>query len=221
MHISTHALTWSATRLKSLNQSECSISTHALTWSATYVQRLFVVPANISTHALTWSATVQVYLTVGIFDISTHALTWSATSPPNGRILLTCISTHALTWSATALFRGEHYFFGVFQLTRSRGARPHSFQHFALFRGISTHALTWSATCRCYHRLRGCPISTHALTWSATRFSAASPSLVKVFQLTRSRGARRGKPSELTAGQLNFNSRAHVERDRVQRTTQM
>ncbi len=176
--------------MKSLNQSECSISTHALTWSATYVQRLFVVPANISTHALTWSATVQVYLTVGIFDISTHALTWSATSPPNGRILLTCISTHALTWSATALFRGEHYFFGVFQLTRSRGARPHSFQHFALFRGISTHALTWSATCRCYHRLRGCPISTHALTWSATRFSAASPSLVKVFQLTRSRGAR-------------------------------
>ena len=56
------------------------ISTHALTWSAT---RLSVAPLDkwgISTHALTWSATTSSVPDVSRTEISTHALTWSATS---------------------------------------------------------------------------------------------------------------------------------------------
>ena len=55
---------------------------------------------------------------------------------------------------------------------------------------ISTHALTWSATTvKAVHSCYAF-ISTHALTWSATSTS-------------------NGK----TLDELNFNSRAHVERD--------
>ena len=56
------------------------ISTHALTWSATKVLPFWDVTKRISTHALTWSATDSVHLPyISLFFISTHALTWSAT----------------------------------------------------------------------------------------------------------------------------------------------
>ena len=79
----------------------------------------------ISTHALTWSATLAVVVFYVLFcEISTHALTWSATREICS---ITCaprqISTHALTWSATILVELSALPI-LFQLTRSRGARP-------------------------------------------------------------------------------------------------
>ena len=102
------------------------------------------------------------------------------------------ISTHALTWSATAVL-------GLNVNTVSE---------------ISTHALTWSATAATLENLGLAKISTHALTWSATSFRVHWKHCDGRFQLTRSRGAR------LTSslGKImypDFNSRAHVERDRT------
>ena len=57
--ISTHALTWSATKNWRKSQWKKSISTHALTWSATKPGRRIIPPGKISTHALTWSATTS------------------------------------------------------------------------------------------------------------------------------------------------------------------
>ncbi len=54
-------------------------------------------------------------------------------------------------------------------------------------------------------------ISTHALTWSATVFVAEKSAAI-AFQLTRSRGARRER-KDLDVVEIDFNSRAHVERD--------
>ena len=54
-------------------------------------------------------------------------------------------------------------------------------------------------------------ISTHALTWSATKRSHPKRPRPK-FQLTRSRGARPFSIDKL-GDAMNFNSRAHVERD--------
>ena len=79
----------------------------------------------------------------------------------------------------------------VFQLTRSRGARPHTWR--ASFH-ISPFQLTRSRGARRPPIRRGrlaCVISTHALTWSATQRETG--------HLIRDR---------------DFNSRAHVERDR-------
>ena len=56
--ISTHALTWSATRKALWIVKRIQISTHALTWSATFAQRPAPLALPISTHALTWSATI-------------------------------------------------------------------------------------------------------------------------------------------------------------------
>ena len=79
------------------------ISTHALTWSATS-EILMRIPTNtISTHALTWSATLGKPATPNATEISTHALTWSATTTKTGNKTVLLISTHALTWSATTL----------------------------------------------------------------------------------------------------------------------
>ena len=56
-----------------------AISTHALTWSATRQYKSFTAATKISTHALTWSATVGSTVLKQPLEISTHALTWSAT----------------------------------------------------------------------------------------------------------------------------------------------
>ena len=57
----------------------------------------------------------------GLSTISTHTLTWSVTEYQLTCHTRICISTHTLTWSVTA---GGHFswWFGKFQLTRSRGA---------------------------------------------------------------------------------------------------
>ena len=56
-------------------------------------------------------------------------------------------------------------------------------------------------------------ISTHALTWSATLVVLVTLIVYQQFQLTRSRGARREGLLDEIIDQLDFNSRAHVERD--------
>ena len=121
------------------------------------------------------------------------------------------ISTHALTWSATrrVCCNVEQT---KFQLTHSRGVRPglidvcpgcknfNSRTHVECDeiclanrarKAISTHALTWSATSINHLLPRPKRISTHALTWSAT-------------------------PDQFAESyKWNFNSRTHVECDRI------
>ena len=98
------------------------------------------------------------------------------------------ISTHTLTWSVTSGKRSG-VFSWKFQLTRSRGAWPHTFKiikavehfnshahverdcnHHHIFLGdsISTHTLTWSVTENRPTKSRNGVISTHTLTWSVT-----------------------------------------------------
>ena len=55
--ISTHALTWRATKVAISPQQVLEISTHALTWRATIAQLKDQIEQSISTHALTWRAT--------------------------------------------------------------------------------------------------------------------------------------------------------------------
>ena len=123
------------------------------------------------------------------------------------------ISTHALTWSATiqkTLAVG---------LASDFNSRTHvecdrlilNVNHVAK---ISTHALTWSATVPMGTDVFSVQISTHALTWSAT---ALQMQLTRygTFQLTHSRGVRLDLLSYIPAAGKNFNSRTHVECDRL------
>ena len=164
--------------------------------SRAHVERDDVIPyfinlAHISTHALTWSATPPTRMVRYCCDISTHALTWSATSVRDTSGTLEVISTHALTWSATYIMTDNTIRAGLFQLTRSRGARPYrDLLKAAGVAEISTHALTWSATFSIRCQAPFIEISTHALTWSATIFNPLSSPIHR-----------------------DFNSRAHVERD--------
>ena len=101
--ISTHALTWSATKTIWQNlQPIWKISTHALTWSATCYR------AHCSTGTNHFNSRTHVECDVRHSEpcaassrISTHALTWSATTRRPTQLFGVMISTHALTWSAT------------------------------------------------------------------------------------------------------------------------
>ena len=120
-----------------------------------------------------------------------------------------------------------------FQLTRSRGAWPEGLfsdwwtgyfnSHAHVERDfirvmdkykakISTHTLTWSVTfCKAPYFVSQ-KISTHTLTWSVTLLQHLYKKRQR-FQLTRSRGAWR-KWTSLFRKCRNFNSHAHVERDK-------
>ena len=166
--------------------------------------------------------------------ISTHALTWSATPLATSDELANMISTHALTWSATTIVEAVYKPLR-FQLTRSRGARRNSRtlggapRYFnsrahverdetrarsAVLLAISTHALTWSATDVLRMPSSALVISTHALTWSATIFLMANCKKCKNFNSRAhvERDRRYGYPLNVAE---HFNSRAHVERDRL------
>ena len=145
---------------------------------------------RISTHALTWSATVGVEHGVTLRQhfnsrahverdapndiddrehhaISTHALTWSATGRSHPRIYHQThfnSRAHVERDDTVVLYLAA---IALFQLTRSRGARPWVSGDSKVSGEISTHALTWSATFN------------KPLTLDVARF-----------QLTRSRGAR-------------------------------
>ena len=62
-------------------------------------------------------------------------------------------------------------------------------------------------------------ISTHALTWSATGIMKSNSPRLIIFQLTRSRGARQTLDFTGFPRLFDFNSRAHVERDRTRDKT--
>ena len=165
--ISTHALTWSATRFGSrsrmvswyfnsrthveCDQKVCLPScperhfnsrTHVECDIMQYLYNLDTSDFNSRTHVECddWLQDGEVP-----FEISTHALTWSATIFIVSKSSNECISTHALTWSATT------------------GWYVCPWCEF-----ISTHALTWSATFPITRFWMDLQISTHALTWSAT-----------------------------------------------------
>ena len=99
--ISTHALTWRATRWIRWGSNRLTISTHALTWRAT---RVGVVTTAVyeflptPSHGGRLESTPPYYHS---FSISTHALTWRATMVAKVHIFCDFISTHALTWRAT------------------------------------------------------------------------------------------------------------------------
>ena len=124
MHISTHALTWSATKLF------CPVyflQTHFN--SRAHVER-DCTRAHSQLHRVYFNSRAHVERdrmptqdNRSSTSISTHALTWSATVRAAGYAAEVCISTHALTWSATKS-GCLRCVLVTFQLTRSRGARP-------------------------------------------------------------------------------------------------
>ena len=169
-------------------------------------------------------------------SISTHALTWSATGEESIAYFAAAKNFNSRAHVERDLFGLEflHKFF-VFQLTRSRGARPVSLPSNPLttyisthaltwsatyvvvvvicFFLISTHALTWSATFVFYAVLDVVDISTHALTWSATTggVSGACTFAISTHALTWSATGLLFR--QATPHFRHFNSRAHVERD--------
>ena len=83
-------------------RNDDAISIHALTRSATTLKTDIGVPVEISIHALTRSATGSKLFWFDKDNISIHALTRSATYLHGKRSFMTVISIHALTRSATA-----------------------------------------------------------------------------------------------------------------------
>ena len=166
----------------------------------------------ISTHTLTWSVTKTRWLNVSnSFHFNSHAhverdlLCFTVS-------LVYVISTHTLTWSVTQknICRTP---IKSFQLTRSRGAWQRDIVKWAVKGGISTHTLTWSVTFGVAVRSLWLFISTHTLTWSVTITSEIRLPYLS-FQLTRSRGAWLFSNSGWVLV-WNFNSHAHVERDKI------
>ena len=175
------------------------------------IPRVLKTQISISTHALMWSATYVENNGDYSFKISTHALTWSATS---ARRITSRFFSFQLTRS-----RGARPTDGIapippyekFQLTRSRGARlprksrqgrngnfnsrAHVERDVLMIVKIeqymiSTHALTWSATIFTFWHLRHLHYfnSRAHVERDYPYFVALSDP--KIFQLTRSRGAR-------------------------------
>ena len=208
--ISTHTLTWSVTTTSWWSCLYFCISTHTLTWSVTtscfwwdYFYRFQLTRSRGAwrqfseiVYIITYfnsHAHVERDMLSGHFKtlpiISTHTLTWSVTVRPVINPVSNWISTHTLTWSVTR---------------RSKTKEVKNM--------ISTHTLTWSVTVR--HAIESRE-EWFQLTRSrgAWPLSDYTPLCDFIFQLTRSRGAWLvfNRPPEFT---VNFNSHAHVERDR-------
>ena len=168
-------------------------------------------------------------------SISTHALTWSATLAPLQK------SIDETNFNSRAHVERDRRRYeriwhkNQFQLTRSRGARPtwcRTDRHppgFQLTRSrgarrtgtpmmpsndsISTHALTWSATSSKLFFTIFTFISTHALTWSATGRRRHTGDIHRNFNSRAHVERDRRGHGHGRAEYQNFNSRAHVERD--------
>ena len=79
---------------------------------------------------------------------------------------------------------------------------------------ISTHTLTWSVTRTSLQSSTGYSISTHTLTWSVTICVGFLPEIYKDFNSHAH--VERDKDSAFVGKLVNdFNSHAHVERDLV------
>ena len=189
--ISTHALTWSATKSYFVRRLDSQISTHALTWSATHLFHCYNYTTfhfNSRTHVECDRIQIHMLPVLPEFQL-THSR-----GVRHGKVLF-CGKDVAFQLTHS---RGVRRFrdipqrdFCIFQLTHSRGVRPlitHSRRPDA---EISTHALTWSATFLLPILHSWTPISTHALTWSATILRPLISCRKNRFQLTHSRGVRR------------------------------
>ena len=124
--ISTHALTWRATRKPVKHHMACAPflptpSHGGRRAGSAYCSRCHF---GISTHALTWRATLTFYCNRFAPLISTHALTWRATNLAHCPCAWTPISTHALTWRATCKSVPLHVSGQQFLPTPSHGGRP-------------------------------------------------------------------------------------------------
>ena len=188
----------------------------------------------ISTHTLTWSVTTNILVPFPprpYFNSHAHV---ERDRRSRQEVYQEIISTHTLTWSVTTRHGKDKQQWG-FQLTRSRGAWQriscwgNGNVQFQLTRSrgawheldspdewdkeISTHTLTWSVTLE-HLMLSVCKkISTHTLTWSVTLDHGRICWPRFQFQLTRSRGAWRSWQGA-ERNEQNFNSHAHVERDK-------
>ena len=96
-----------------------AISTHALTWSATKFHSLFTPIQSISTHVECDAIVSFCSYHSGYFNSRTHV---ECDCQRKKVLLMIVISTHALTWSATMAARMNGTA-SLFQLTHSRGVR--------------------------------------------------------------------------------------------------
>ena len=145
----------------------------------------------ISTHTLTWSVTYQHLTLLSQFDISTHTLTWSVTIPDDFlRNIEVDFNSHAHV-ERDARNSSRNCVKKSFQLTRSRGAWPSTFQSSGL---IGSFQLT---------RSRG--------AWRTIKKGFA---LAANFN-SHAHVERDARPCERKCFLLYFNSHAHVERDRA------
>ena len=166
---------------------------------------------RISTHALTWSATSRAHYPLRKKRFQLTRSRGARLQPRPPPLINRGISTHALTWSATATIKKalrtrrnfnsrahvERDSFSrwysshpvTFQLTRSRGARPDRVADHAVKHHFNSRAHV-ERDWRLVFSISTTSISTHALTWSATRVMLTNTAGT-IFQLTRSRGARR------------------------------
>ena len=239
---------------KNANDKDKNFNSHA------HVERDRLVPTDlhlptISTHTLTWSVTCQAHLTLrpqtyfnshahverdatltpssfSLADfnshahverdmrsnwvsnstmISTHTLTWSVTNPVIAFRTITLISTHTLTWSVTGLDR-EHGQNARYFNSHAHVERDKLTKFFAYANVISTHTLTWSVTTDKTHYGANISISTHTLTWSVTGCGQAKGTNEKNFNSHAH--VERDKSQECVDAEAgHFNSHAHVERD--------
>ena len=101
------------------------------------------------------------------------------------------ISTHTLTWSVTK-----------------------QCQMLILSAQISTHTLTWSVTDSVSDLLSAYKISTHTLTWSVTMTMLKFTIIRRISTHTLTWSVTYSS-SEKRSTRKNFNSHAHVERDKM------
>ena len=100
------------------------------------------------------------------------------------------ISTHTLTWSVTGVSVADSE--GNINFNSHAHVERDQVDMFTIFvLIISTHTLTWSVTSLVVAVNFNITISTHTLTWSVTCYQGGYVSI-----------------------EINFNSHAHVERDR-------
>ncbi len=209
--ISTHALTWSATRLSSVTQFTIlfqltrSRGARRVLFSRSGAEEKFQLTRSRGARRRNSNATI--FST----NFNSRAHVERDLADPMSKPLSSAISTHALTWSATRLSSVTQFTI-LFQLTRSRGARRVLFsrsgaeEKFQLTRSRGARRRNSNATIFSTNfnsrahverdladpmsKPLSSAISTHALTWSATRHLPLSTTRL-IFQLTRSRGARR------------------------------
>ena len=165
------------------------ISTHTLTWSVTLpsFSHSFSLK-NFNSHAHVERDGTHQKTIITEEDFNSHAHV-ERDDTMVVMLSISRISTHTLTWS----------------VTKTRWLNVSNSFHFNSHAHVERDYLAIAAEC-------WCEISTHTLTWSVTKLSDEDCDRL-AFQLTRSRGAWLNNDL-VVCWQFNFNSHAHVERDK-------